>query len=466
MNILKRIYTSLFYSDIRRLLFFSLSIATLVLSKPANGQFIYTVAGNGIAAEFGDGGQATVAELHSPNGIALDDTGNIYVSDNEGYTIRKIELKTGIISTYAGSGKGGFGGDGGPATAAKLLSPEGMTFDKHGNLYFAEIFNQRIRKVSPKGIISTYVGTGSSGYSGDSGKATAATLNEPVSVSVDSAGNIYVVDELNNAIRRVTPAGIITTVAGNGIAGYKGDGGPATAAELTTPTEVAFDSLWNMYISDDDNRIRKVDVNTGIITTVAGTGGESFSGDGGPATAAEIDGPVGITLDKAGNLFIVDNDNSRIREVYASTGIINTVVGSGATGFAGDSGAATAAAMDLPYYMKLDGYHNLYFVDGGNNRVRMVTGVTGIQSITNGIQDIFVYPCPASTYLNISSTGIFEKGTTISLHSILGQCIWTKDISLGTRTLTVPVSNLTSGIYLISIHNSTGTTVTKKVMVQ
>lgn len=434
--------------------------------KTINGQIIYTIAGNGIAAESGDGGKATAAEMNFPNGVAIDDTGNIYVSDDLGYRVRKINHVTGLISTYAGSGKGGFAGDGGPATAAKLLSPQGMAFDKQGNLYLAEIFNQDVRKISATGIITTYAGTGSSGYTGDGGQATTATFNEPVSVAVDSGGNVYVADELNDVVRKITPAGIISTVAGNGTSGFKGDGGPATAAEITTPTDIAFDSSWNMYISDDNNYIRKVDVHTGIITSVVGCGNEGYAGDGGPATAAEIDGPIGIALDKAGDIFIVDNDNGRIREAYASTGIINTIVGNGGTGFSGDSGMATAAEVDLPFYVKLDAAGNLYFTDGGNNRVRMVTNVVGLPLIKQPVLAFNIYPNPANSYFNISFTSPLEKGSTIVLTSILGEEIWSEKLPETQTFITRTTNDLSPGLYLVTIHKIDGTSYTSKILIE
>jgi trimeric autotransporter adhesin len=341
----------------------------------SSGQIITTIAGNGIAGAVGDGGLATLANLNAPEGIALDDLGNIYISDNLNNKVRKINAKTGIITTVAGNGTGGFSGDGGPATSAELLKPGNIAFDRQGNLYIADLFNQRIRKVSKAtGIITTIAGTGASGYTGDKGLATSATLYYPDAVRIDSAGNIYIADELNNAVRKITVStGIITTVAGTGSSGYTGDGGPATSAKIGCPSDIAFDSSWNMYISDGNNVIRKVDAHTGIITTVVGNGTEGYSGDSASAKASSIDGPVGIAVDAFGNIYIADLDNSRIREVKASTGIITTIIGNGMKGYSGDGGPATKAEIYWPLFMTLDRAGNLYFDDNFNNRVRKVT---------------------------------------------------------------------------------------------
>src|SRR5207249_819094 len=243
-----------------------------------------------------------------------DPAGNPYLADTADHRIRKV-TPGGTISTYAGSGNFGFSGDGGPATAAELNFPRDVALDPAGNLYIADSGNSRIRKVSPGGTISTYAGSGSRGFSGDGGPAAAAQLNNPVGMALDPAGNLYIADITNNRIRKVTSGGTISTYAGSGSFGFSGDRGPATASQLSVPVGVALDPAANLYTAHiTNNRIRK-DPPGGTISTYAGSGSCSFSGDGGPATAAQLNVPVGVALDPAGNLYIADQGNSRIRKV-------------------------------------------------------------------------------------------------------------------------------------------------------
>ena len=345
---------------------------THTLPGPAG---ITTLAGNGTQGYSGDGGLATSAELSAPDGVAVDTGGNIYIGDLGNNRIRKVTVSTGDISTVAGDGTGGYSGDGGPATKAELSSPEGVAVDHAGNIYIADHTNSRIRKVTVStGIITTVAGDGTTGYSGDGGLATKAELCAPEDVTVDSAGNIYIADSCNNRIRKVTVStGIITTVAGDGKGGYSGDGGQATSAELSDPIGVGLDTANNIYIGDfSNNRIRKVTVSTGIITTVAGDGKGGYSGDGGPATSAELDFPGGVEVDPAGNIYIADYGNSRIRKVTALTGFISTVGGDGTAGYSGDGGAATAAELNIPPALALDAVGNIYVADRGNNRIRAI----------------------------------------------------------------------------------------------
>jgi len=280
---------------------------------------ITTVAGNGTAGDSGDGGLAISAELNSPSGVAVDSVGNIYFCDIE--SIRKVTVATGIITTVAGNGTEGYTGDGGLATSAELSDPYSMAVDSVGNIYIADTLNQAIRKVTvATGIITTVAGNGTRGYTGDGGLATSAELSNPYGVTVDATGNIYFSDYFNNRIRKVTAStGYISTVAGNGTAGYSGDGGPATSAKLESPEGIAVDATGNIYFSDYlNNRIRKVTASTGYISTLAGNGTAGYSGDGGPATSAETDYSSGVAVDTSGNIYIADLGNARIREVIAS----------------------------------------------------------------------------------------------------------------------------------------------------
>jgi len=329
------------------------------------------VAGNGLSGYSGDGGNATSAQLSNPKGLAVDAGGNLYIADTANERVRKVTL-AGIITTVAGNGTQGFSGDGGPATSAQFYGPDSVAVDAGGNLYIADLLNFRVRKVSAAtGTITTVAGNGSSGYSGDGGSATNAQLSSYVfGVAVDAGGNLYIADTGNQRVRKVTSAGIITTVAGNGTFGYSGDGGPATSAQLDGPHGVALDSNGNLYIEDDGNdRIRKVST-AGIITTVAGNGTQGYSGDGGLATGAELD-PSGMTVDASGNLYIGDFEDQNVRKI--SAGIITTVAGDGSLSYFGDGGPATSAQLNSPYGVAVDANGNLYFVDTDNQRVREVS---------------------------------------------------------------------------------------------
>jgi len=327
---------------------------------------ITTVAGNRNRGSYsGDDGPATSAPLATPNGVTVGNGGDIYIADIENARVRKVS-PSGIITTVAGGGNGGLG-DGGPATSAFLGGPTGVAVDSTGNLYIADDGNSRVRKVLPSGIISTVAGGGNGG---DGGPATSAQLF-PWSVAVDSGGSLYISDSINNRVREVSSSGIITTVAGSGTSGYSGDGGPASNAQLASPTGVAVDSVGNLYIADQYNfRIRKVSPG-GVITTVAGTGALGYSGDGGPATSAQLYLPAGVAVDSGGNLYIADQHNSRVRKVSPS-GIITTIAGNGTSGYSGDGGPATSAQLYSPSGVAVDSTGDIYVSDSEENAVRLL----------------------------------------------------------------------------------------------
>ena len=286
------------------------------------------------------------------------------------------------ISTIAGTGSQGYSGDDGAATLAILNCPLGMSADSSGNIYFVDTCNQKIRRIAAStGIITTIAGTGSIGSAGDGGAATAAQLYNPHGLYVDSSGNIYIADLSNQKVRKVTAStGIITTIAGTGRPGFSGDGGAATAAQLFTPEGVVVDSSGSVYIADWDNhRIRKVAASTGIITTIAGTGSigtaTAVNGDGGAATAAQLNIPQGVSVDSLGNVYIADSGNQKIRKVAVSTGIITTIAGTGSAGSAGDGGAATAAQLNGAHGVSVDSSGNVYIADSGNQKIRKLTGI-------------------------------------------------------------------------------------------
>src|ERR1022692_3677373 len=279
-----------FWNCIRLRVFLTCSAMALcgtVIAQSGGGYFMVTVAGNGSGGFGGDGGPATSAQLPGPAGVATDATGNLFVADWSNCRIRKV-ASSGIITTVAGTGACGFGGDGRLATAAYLHSPGGVAVDAVGNLFVADTYNNRIRKVSAGGIITTVAGTGTAGFSGDGGLAMAAQMSSPAGVLVDAAGNLFIADAGNQRIRKVSAGGIITTVAGTGTAGFSGDGGPATDAQLSVPYGVAVDAFGNLFIADTGNqRIRTVSASA-IIATIAGTGIQGSSGDGGPAIDSRL----------------------------------------------------------------------------------------------------------------------------------------------------------------------------------
>jgi sugar lactone lactonase YvrE len=378
---------------------------------------IMTVAGIGGSGYSGDGGPATSAAFFVVHGVAVDAAGNLFIADSGNDCIRRVDAITGIITTVAGNGSPGFSGDAGPATSAALNLPYGVAVDASGNLFVAEYENHRIRRIDGvTGIITTVAGDGTLG---NGGPAVNAALALPRGVSVDVSGNLFVADFNNYRIRRVnTTTGTITdvatswsqplavavdasgniffsdfgrirrvdaitatitTVAGNLLPGFSGDGGPATSAELNYPQGLAVDPAGNLFIADSGNeRLRRVDAATGIIMTVAGNGTHGYSGDGGPATSATFDGPYGVAVDAAGNLFISDWWNSCIRRVDAITGIITTVAGNGFPGFSGDGGLAASAVLSLPQGVAFDAFGNLFIADMGNSRIRGINAIAGI----------------------------------------------------------------------------------------
>jgi uncharacterized protein (TIGR03437 family) len=337
------------------------------IRKVASGN-IATLAGNGILSYSGNGGPATAAQLNSPQAVAVDAAGNFYIADTANNVVRKVTAG-GAITTIAGNGAAGYAGDNGAATSAQLNGPQGIAVDAGGNVYVSDTQNARVRKISG-GNISTVAGNGTPGFGGDNGAATTAQLNVPIGLAVDSANNLYIADFTNNRIRMVSAGGAITTLAGTGLSGYSGDGGPAAAAQLTTPLGVAVDSSGNVYIADTgNNAVRKV--SKGTITTVAGNGYAGQSGDSGLATSANVGNPTGIAVDSGGNLYIADG-SSRVRKVY-NTGFITTIAGGSTRGYTGDGGSAPFGTMNGPTWLALASNGNLYVADSGNNAIRLLT---------------------------------------------------------------------------------------------
>ncbi|MEU5048201.1 NHL repeat-containing protein [Streptomyces sp. NPDC021096] len=345
---------------------------------PAIEPSISTVAGTGSAGYSGDGQSATKAGLHDPSGLAMDTSGNLYIADPLNNRVRKVDARTQTITTVAGNGNGGFSGDEGPATKAGINAPRDVAVDSDGNLYIADTLNHRIRKVDARTqTITTVAGDGDVFFSGDGGPATKASISGPYGVAVDSGGNLYIADTDNNRVRKVDAGSqTIRTVAGDGDVFFSGDEGPATKASINSPHSVAVDSDGHLYIADTDhNRVRRVDAHSQVITTVAGNGTGEFSGDGGPAIKAGINGPYAVTVDPSGNLYIADSggNNHRVRRVDARTRTITTVAGNGDWHFSGDGGPAVKAGLD-PRGLAVDSLGSVYIADTDNHRVRKVSG--------------------------------------------------------------------------------------------
>ncbi len=424
----KRIYT----------LIIACSFLGISLSK---AQIISTVAGNGVIGFSGDGGQATSAKLNKPTAVAFDASGNMYIADWGGNVIRKIST-TGIITTVAGTGYGVdsincstcYSGDGGLATNAKLSLPNGMAFDASGNLYFADEGNNRVRMINTAGIITTVVGTGGSSFYGDGGFATAAQISSPGDVKFDGLGNMYIADAVNQRIRKVNTSGIISTIAGSGFGGgYAGNGGQATSANLNSPNSIAFDAAGNIYITDYFNYvIRKVNISTGIITTIAGNGTQGYSGDNVPATSAQFVLPQKISFDAAGNLYVADQVGV-IRKIDTS-GIITTVVGdtvgsanNTAITYSGDGGAAYLAHIGNPQGVAFDAAGNMYIADFDNSRIRRVTNCSNPIYLT-------------STSLVTTCSG---RATPLAI-SGANSYTWSPSIGLNNANSASPIASLTA----------------------
>ena len=362
------------FSCIPHLFFFFI----LLFSNGVFSQNITTIAGTGTAGYNGDGIAATSAQLNYPQGLAVDAQGNIFIADILNQRIRKITIGTGIITTIAGTGTAGYNGDGILATTAQLFQPTSISFDENGDLYFTDRSNNRVRKINmTTGIITTIAGTGTGSYNGDGITATSAQLNFPNEVSLDKSGNIYIADWLNHRVRKIDKVtGLISTIAGTGTQGYNGDGIPATSAQISGPCGIIFDVYGNTYFAEYPGcRVRKIAVGTGLVSTIAGTGTGGYNGDGIPATTAQLWGPAYIRFDCAGNLFIGDGENNRGRKVNRTTGLISTISGTGTGGYNGDGIPANTAQLYTPYDVFFDKLNcDMYIGDERNHRIRKITG--------------------------------------------------------------------------------------------
>ncbi len=440
---------------------FSLLLAAISWTAPslrAQG-FVTTVAGNGATAYFGEGLVATSVGLQDPSGLAVDAAGNLYLADG-GSRIRKITIASGVINTVAGSTSAapnlGFSGDGGPATSAAMLGTgifQGVAVDAQNNFYFADILNNRVRKVDANGIITTFAGSGQ--LLGDTnGQATTVPLFNPHGVAVDAQGNVYIADTGHSKVLKVSPAGQATTIAGTGVQGFSGDGGAASAAQLALPRNVFVAPNGTVYISDyGNNRVRKID-GAGVITTVAGNGDVQFTGDGGPGPNAGVSGPLGLALDAAGNLYIADNGHDRIRKVD-TTGIITTAVGNSA--FVDpfkDGNLATETRIIAPKGIAIDAQGTLYFSDSGFHRVRKVGATKPGKKITGSFSSLsFTVPVGSTTKpTQLVQIGSSSDALTFTPSATAAGGSWLSVTASATTTptsirITLDPTGLAAGVY-------------------
>jgi len=433
-------------------------------SVRAQVNIITTIGGNGsgiFGADIHDGGPATNAQIRLPSSLCLDPSGNIIISNAGDARVRKIDAFTNVITTIGGNGVPGFSGDGGPATNAQFLGVSAVYTDSSGNVFLADAGNNRIRKINIfTGIITTVAGSGPVGlgtgtFSGDGGMATDATLKLPSGLYVDKFENIYIADIDNNRVRKVDHlSGKISTIAGNGSPCYLGDNGPATAACLWSPGQPFVDSSGNIFVSEYDNSvIRKISATTGIITTVAGTGVQGYSGDGGPATSAKLNQPYGIYIDKGQNIFVAEWGNGVIRRIDGATGIITTVAGDGTQGYSGDGGPATAAQL-VPDGVVLDRHGRMLIADFNNHRIRMVYDSTqhyvGTKTPSAPKGGLHIYPNPAGNELTIEGA----EGSEVSIYNTIGQSFY--KLRMVKKKEVINVSSLVPGMYIIQIVGVSG----------
>ena len=445
-------------------IYFTITVVCLAATFCANAQTITTVVGTGAMGHSGDGGAATAAELFYPSGIAVDGSGNLYVSDVNPY-VRKIDL-TGTISNFAGNGTFGYTGDGGLATAAEVGANK-LATDNSGNVYIANA--NSVRKISTAGIITTIAGSSTAAFSGDGGPATAAMLNGVFGIAVDASGNVFVGDVNNFRVRKISTAGIISTYVGNGTSGNSGDGGMATDAQIQDPTGLAIDASGNLYIADNtSNVIRKV-TPSGTISTIIGNGTAGYSGDGGAATIATLDHAASVAIDASGNLYIADLNNNVIRKVTAA-GIISTYAGNGTSGFSGDGGIATAGELSQPSGVALDGSGNLYIADNQNSRVRKVTAAsTGIIQTNDKQNVISISPNPSNGLFRLEVG--FQEGITenaqIDIINALGQIAYRTEAAIAKGRINSDIllpTTISKGIFVLKVKCKDATTTMRLVI--
>jgi hypothetical protein len=439
------------------ILFFMLGLGAGFSVK---GQTIISIAGITTEGYLGDSALASKCQLHWPEAVTLDDSGNVVIADADNNVIRSIRATTGIITTVAGSGfeagtgTGGFGGDGGPASAARFSYPSGVACDLIGNMYIADQKNDRIRMVNAtSGLISTIAGTGVPGFSGDGGPASSAKLNKPTRVYVDILMNLYIADAGNHCIRKVDASGNISTVAGTGgTLGFAGDGGPANAAKLNDPRDMTVDHSGNIYIADYENsRIRKVDA-SGNISTIGGTLYSGFSGDGGPATAAYIFQPTGIVSDSAGDIFFSDY-NACIRKINAATGIISTFAGNVISGYNGDNKPSLSAQLNFPQGLAINSLGGIFVADKANNRIRYISTTLGVAPVEHAAA-LSIYPNPGDGMFHILIQSAFDERAKVTVTNMAGQQV--AQILVATNKPADLAVVASPGVYFLTVMTTEG----------
>lgn len=433
----------------------------LLCTAWCRAQIIVPIAGSGGTVDAD--GPATAVSLDYPLGIAFDDTGNLYICDSYHHKLRKVKPSfQGYMTTIAGNGVSGDWGDGGPASAAGLGALYDVAIDKKGNIFLADAFYNKIRKIDKDGIITTFAGTGVAGYNGDGIAATSAMLYSPHAVKVDDAGNVYIGDRKNFRLRKVDTFGIITTIAGTGVAGFSGDGGPAIAAQTNGLMAIALDTAGNIFFSDTV-RIRKI-ATDGTITTVAGNGVLAFAGDGGPATAAAIR-PAAIFVDKTGILYIADGTNDRIRKVGVD-GVINTIAGTGMAGNSGDWGPPLLATLCAPNGIAVNNDGDIYFSNLCSARVKMITNkdLASVRSEANVLPAMVVAPNPGHGKIRVTLSGQWDGIVKITATNNAGKVITQFRGQPG--TINECPDQLPPGVYVITATDNNEHTVSEKVIVQ
>lgn len=426
----------------------------LLFAHAPNAQIISTIAGVPLTPSgfSGDGGPATLAKLNNPCHVTFDKWGNHYIVDAGNHAIRKIS-PSGTITTIAGTGTSGYNGDGGPATAAMLHTPANVAVDTAGNIYITDQGNRRIRKIDPLGIITTFAGNGTNTPLGEGGAATAAATWGPYALFIDKWGNIFYTDHGFYRIRKIDPSGIVTTICGTGVSGYTGDGGPATAATLWRPTCLTGDTLGNIYVGDESNFcVRRIN-SAGIITTVAGTGTSGYSGNNGPATAANFSGISGIAMDSLLNLYVLDYLNYEVRKVNPF-GIVYRWAGNGTLGYSGDGGPATSAGLSGNNGLCSDRAGTIHFATTAHTarRVSAPPPVTITGHTTLCITDTLTFTASTPGGVWSSSTPAIATVSAVGLTTALstGTTIITYMAAAGTAFYTVSVAACPTSIIPIT----------------
>ena len=424
-----------------------------ITSSDAQVGVMTTLVGDSIAGYTGDGNLAYLAEISAPHDVCFDAAQNFYFIDQSNYAIRKVSATTGIITTIAGNGTYGNMGDGGLAINATLEMPEYMCIDAAGNIYFTDGESNTIRKINTGGIISTIAGNGTAGYSGDGGLAISAEFNSPKGICLDPAGNLIVADFSNNVIRKINvTTGIVSTIAGSSSQGYTGDGGLATNATMYGPICVCFDAAGNLYVADEINYvIRKVNMTTGIISTFAGNNSYGWAGDGGPALGATIGLIEGMTFDCHGDMYI-DDISCSCRKISGTTGVINTVAGSGTVdGYNGDGGSDTSEYLNFPEGLCVDPTTgNIIIADAGNNRIRKATQPGFAPAAVNHVMPVKanIFPNPSNGRFTIVA-GTQQTDAAVEIYNAAGELVYST--TLTTIKNDINISNQPPGMYFINI---------------